>query len=281
MKTILVPSDFSPNANKALNYAAQIAKLSGASIIIVHVTDLTHASMNENVILPESFDKEIIDSANQKLDILVTATQEITNGKVEKQLYNGFITDALQQAAKENKADLIIMGTLGDSGVREKLFGSITAKIISHAGVPVLAIPLLYEWEPPQNILLAINHFKESPELLKPLIWIAGLLKATVNVTVFTDVDDADAVDFLQNKRDIELFCSNMQHANPQLKVLAAPVYGNHFEEAITNYIASNKTDLLGMITHKRNFLESIFNRSMTKKMSYHTNIPLLSIPVH
>ena len=65
MKTILVPSDFSPNANKALNYAAQIAKLSGASIIIVHVTDLTHASMNENVILPESFDKEIIDNAHK------------------------------------------------------------------------------------------------------------------------------------------------------------------------------------------------------------------------
>ncbi|HSN61899.1 MAG TPA: universal stress protein [Ferruginibacter sp.] len=281
MKTILVPSDFSLNANKALNYAAEIAKLSGAAIIIIHVTDLTHASLNENVILPESFDKEIIDSANQKLDILVKATREITNAKVEKQLYNGFITDAIQQAVKENNADLIVMGTLGNSGVREKLFGSITAKLISHVGVPVLAIPLLYEWEPPENILLAINHYNESPDIIEPLIKLATLLKAPVHVTVFTDELKAEPVDYLQNKKDITLFCNNMQQQHPHLNVIPTLVYGHNFEEAIKSYITKNNTGMLVMITHKRNFIESIFNRSMTKKMSYHTNIPLLSIPIH
>jgi len=281
MKTILVPSDFSLNANKALNYAAEIAKLSGAAIIIIHVTDLTHASMNENVILPESFDKEIIDNANQKLDILVKATREITNAKVEKQLYNGFITDAIQQAVKENNADLIVMGTLGNSGVREKLFGSITAKLISHISVPVLAIPLLYEWEPPENILLAVNHYNESPEIIQPLITLANLLKAPVHVTVFTDELKAEPVDYLQNKKDITLFCNNMQQQHPQLNIIPTLIYGHNFEEAIKSYITNNNTGMLVMITHKRNFIESIFNRSMTKKMSYHTNIPLLSIPVY
>lgn len=281
MKTILVPTDFSPNANKALNYAAEIASLSGAAILIVHVTDLTHASMNENVILPDKYDKEIIHNANRELEILATVTREITKSKVSYQLYNGFVPDALQLAAKENKADLIVMGTLGDAAIREKLFGSITAKIISHVAVPVLAVPLLYEWSPPQNILLAINHFNEKPTILEPLIWIAGLLKAPVKLSIFTNEAIAQPIDYLQNKRDIELFCRNMQHQHPEISIEATLIYGHNFEEAIKTYIAQNNTGMLAMITHKRNFLESIFNRSMTKKMSYHTNIPLLSIPVH
>ena len=281
MKTILVPTDFSLNANKALNYAAELAKLSGSKIIILHVTDLTHAAINENVILPENFDKEIIDSANKHLSILVSATSFITGGTVEQQLYNGFVVDAIQHACKENTVDLVIMGTLGNAGIKEKLFGSITAKIISHVDVPVLAIPLLYEWEIPKNILLAIKEFKEDPSVLNPLLEIARALHAPIHVSVFTDEVKAHAVDYLQNSRDLELFTTHMQAANEDLNIVTAPLYGSQFEEAITTYISTNNTGLLVMITHKRNFLESIFNKSLTKKMSYHTNIPLLSLPIH
>lgn len=280
MQTILVPTDFSLNANKALNYAAQVAKLSGAAIIILHVSNLTHSAMNENVIVSDRLDSDVLEKTHQELDILVSVTRDITQGKVEKQLYNGFVTDAIPQAALENKADLVIMGTLGNSGVSEKLFGSITAKLISSLEIPLLAVPLMYEWQQPKNILLAINQFSESPQVLTPLLQLAGFLKAPVHVSVFTNEDSAAAADYLQNRRDIELFCVNMQSEHPELTVIPAPVYGRHFEDAIKTYITENETGLLVMLTHKRNFIESIFNRSLTKKMSYHTDIPLLSIPI-
>ena len=281
MTTILVPTDFSPNAAKALNYAAELSRLVGARIIIIHVTDLTHASINENVVLPENPDKEIMRLANDKLEVLAKAAGEISGGTVEKQLYNGFVTDAIEQAAKENSADLVIMGTLGDTGLREKLFGSITARVISHVNIPVLAIPLLYEWEPPENILLAINHIDESPDTFRLLTELVQKLKATLNITIFTNEDKDGPYDYLQHRRDIEIFCKKMQQMHPQIKILPIPVYGHHFEDAIKTYIAENETQMLVMVTHKRSFLESIFNRSMTRKMSYHTDIPLLSIPVH
>lgn len=65
-----------------------------------------------------------------------------------------------------------------------------------------------------------------------------------------------------------------MQGANEDLHIVTAPLYGSQFEEAITSYIFTNNTGLLVMITHKRSFLESIINKSLTRKMSYHTNIP-------
>ena len=279
MKTILVPTDFSPNANKALNYAAEIAIISGATIIIVHVSDLTHASMNENIILPASIDKEVILEANRQLNVLATVTREITGGEVNYQLYNGFVPDAIQLAANDNNADLIVMGTLGDAGIREKLFGSMTAKVISQSTIPVLAVPLMYEWTPAKNILLAINNFKDSYKVLEPLTWLAGLLKATVHMSMF--IDDADSVNLIENKKDMEQFCETMKIENPGIDIIPATIHGQNFEDAIKLHIAENKSDILVMVTHKRNFLVSIFNRSMTKKMSYHTDIPLLSIPVH
>ena len=279
MKTILVPTDFSPNANKALNYAAEIAIISGATIIIVHVSDLTHASMNENIILPASIDKEVIHEANRQLNVLATVTREITGGEVNYQLYNGFVPDAIQLAANDNNADLIVMGTLGDAGIREKLFGSMTAKVISQSTIPVLAVPLMYEWTPAKNILLAINNFKDSYKVLEPLTWLAGLLKAVVHMSMF--IDDADSVNLIENKKDMEQFCETMKIENPGIDIIPATIHGQNFEDAIKLHIAENKSDILVMVTHKRNFLVSIFNRSMTKKMSYHTDIPLLSIPVH
>jgi K+-sensing histidine kinase KdpD len=117
--------------------------------------------------------------------------------------------------------------------------------------------------------------------VLNPLLEIARALHAPIHVTVFTDEVKSHAVDYLQNSRDLELFTTRMQAANEDLNIVTAPLYGSQFEEAITTYISANNTGLLVMITHKRNFLESIFNKSLTKKMSYHTNIPLLSLPIH
>jgi nucleotide-binding universal stress UspA family protein len=279
MKTILVPTDFSPNANKALNYAAEIALRSKATIIIVHVTDLTHASMNENVILPVSIDKDIIHEANRQLNVLATVTKEITGAAVDYQLYNGFVPDAIQLAAKENNADLIIMGTLGDAGIRENLFGSITAKVISHVGIPVLAVPLMYEWTPAKSILLAINNFEDPAQVLEPLHWLASIFKATVQMSIF--IDEAAAENAVRQKKEMELFYESLQKEYPDIDIHPATIYGHNFEDAIKAHITENQSDILVMITHKRNFLVSIFNRSMTKKMSYHTDIPLLSIPVH
>lgn len=281
MINILVPTDFSPNANKALYYAAELAKVAGAKIVIIHVTNFTHASMNEAVMLPQRLDKEVMDLANEKLDMLASDIREISMGQVEQQLYNGFVSDAIKQAALENKSDLIIMGTLGDSGLREKLFGSITAKIISHVNVPVLAIPLMYEWERPENILLAINHINEAPATFHVLTNLAQLLNVNLYITIFTNENKEGAAEYLQHRRDIETFSTRMQQQHPKLKIIPVPIYGHNFEDAIKTYIAENQTQVLAMVTHKRNFLESIFNKSMTRKMSYHTDIPLLSIPLH
>ncbi len=280
MKKILVPTDFSPNSDKALEYATEIARRAGATIILLHITEATHASLNEYVILEGDYDREIIANAKNRLEIMARAAREVAGVHVQYEVYNGFVPDAIKEATAKNHADLLVMGTVGDSGVREKIFGSMTAAVIGQSAIPVLAIPLLAEAEPPVNILLAVHDFTEHHETADAAFWLAELFKIPVYVTVFTDERLADAADYMQNRRSIEQFAVAMQREHPAISIEARPVYGSNFEEAIKTYIAANTTGILVMLTHKRSFLESLFHRSMTKKMSYHTNIPLLSIPV-
>lgn len=279
MKTILVPTDFSPNANKALDYAAELAKLSKAEIILLYVTGLSHASLNENVILQKDYDGELMEKTHRQLELLAQATRDVAGIKVTHQIYNGFVEEAIKEAAAKNKADLVVMGTVGDAAVREKLFGSITAAVIGNSAIPVLAIPLLFEWTAPENILLAMNDFYEAPQAVEMVFKIATLFNIPVLITVFTDENKAEATEYLDNRRNIEVFCKTQKELHPGLSIEAAPVYGDDFEHAIKSFIANKQVSMLAMLTHKRNFIQSIFHRSMTKKMSYHTDIPLLSIP--
>ena len=279
MKTILVPTDFSPNANKALDYAAELAKLGNAEIILLYVTGLSHASLNENVILQEDYDRDLMEKTHRQLELLAQAAREVAGIKVTHQVYNGFVEEAIKECAAKNKADLVVMGTVGDAAAKEKLFGSITAAVIGHSDIPVLAIPLLFEWTPPENILLAMNDFYEAPQAVDTVFKIATLFNIPVLITVFTDEAKAEAIVYLDNRRNIEIFCKAQKQLYPGLLIDAAPVYGDDFEHAIESFIANKNVSMLAMLTHKRNFIQSIFHRSMTKKMSYHTDIPLLSIP--
>ena len=51
------------------------------------------------------------------------------------------------------------------------------------------------------------------------------------------------------------------------------------YADGLQGWIDNNNIDILVMLTHRRTLIGTLFNSSMTKKMSYHTNIPLLAIP--
>jgi nucleotide-binding universal stress UspA family protein len=61
----------------------------------------------------------------------------------------------------------------------------------------------------------------------------------------------------------------------------SAHLTGEDFETTLQNFIRENDIDILVMVTYQNTFWSRIFNPSKTKRMSYHTNIPLLAIPAN
>ena len=110
----------------------------------------------------KEYNDRVIAAAQKELDNLRVAIEETEDVLVNTQLYQGAVKPAILKAISEQEVDLVIMGTLGKSGLREKLMGSITAAVMEKTTCPLLSIPLEYDWSPPRKMLVALRDFEEA-----------------------------------------------------------------------------------------------------------------------
>jgi nucleotide-binding universal stress UspA family protein len=280
MKKILVPTDFSPNADKALDFAVQIAKKAKAKIILIHACDLLEMSFKDNLLLKKEYNKKITREAREKLSLRRESIRNTEKLIIQIKLYEGLVTETILHASRLIKPDMIIMGTLGNAGIRERIFGSKTSGIMTRTTIPVLAIPLLSEWTPPSKILLSLTTFSEGKQtLIQPVIELATLFNATLTVFKFSEFPTIPLYKYKAVERAGKSYVKKLQSLSPALRSDFVHVDGYSFEKSIDRYIKRNKINMIAMITHKRSFLNSLFNRSKTKKMSYRVSIPLLALP--
>ncbi len=279
MNSILVPTDFSPNADKAIDYAVQIARLNQSTIYLIHACDNLDPLYIEGTMTHMEYNQKIMDGAFEKLDIRRKSIEETEGVLVNIQLYSGTVMDTIMIAALEHTADLIIMGTLGISGLHDRLFGSKTAALISESPVPVLAIPLEYDWGNPGKFLIAIKDVEEALPLLDPVFELACLFGAEVHITLFTDKDEGGTLYYMSDDRIITRAETKLKGQHKEVVIKKEHLLGDNFEESINDYIEKNGIDLLAMVTHQRSLLGRLFHHSITRKLSYHTRVPVLAIP--
>lgn len=180
MQNLIVPTDYSFTAKKALDFAVQIARKAQVEIIVVHACEMIDSVFTDH----QEQNQAITDKANVQLSLLkknIEATERLV---VNTRLYKGTVRDNIMQAAEEYHAAFIIMGSLGKTGLHEKLFGSKTAQIIGETTVPVIIIPPLYVWKVPEKILLAVNNFEENPDIISPVIKLAALFTASIHIAM-------------------------------------------------------------------------------------------------
>lgn len=281
MKKILVPTDFSDNATKAIDYAVVLAGKANAEIILLNVfTNVDTAFSNRKIIINE-YNKSLAENLMVQLkelqDIITVNNSTI---KLTNKLYKGEIQDSILQCAADENADLIIMGTQGASGLKKILIGSTTAGIIGNTTVPVLVIPREAKWNRLDNILFATRQLEVNDKIFIPILKLAQLDAAQVHIVVFTNTDDTEIGDYIEHGRLLNTYRKTLPVRYKEIKFKTEQLVGKEFDDIIDQYISDNKIDMMVMTTHKRSFWESVFNRSMTKEMSYHINIPLLAIPV-
>ncbi len=145
-RTILVPTDFSPCARRAVEYAADLARASGALLVLHHATELPFGVHGSDRIHPEGarepvrIDDYARNSARAHLDEeaawIGPGVQVITRAEL------GATVQRILDAAQELGADLIVMGTHGRTGLRRGLMGSIAERVVRAAPCPVLTLRL-------------------------------------------------------------------------------------------------------------------------------------------
>ena len=279
MKRILVPTDFSTTAMKAISYAAEIAKKTDATVFLLHVVD----NVTDIIIEPLAFDvKEqdtLIKNSLKSLDDLKqTVISTYPDIKIEAGVITGRILFSILDYAEDYQPDLIVMGTTGAGAIKELLIGSVASGIIGSTKIPVITVPAGFEMKEPDSILFATNHFEENAGSLDMITRLATLFSSAVHVVVYVDEDEA--LEYIKSQNKLDHYLEYLKKTYPSIRFKAEVLEGRNFEQTIESYDGKNDIDLIAMITYPKKFIERLFKKSMTKKMAIHSTIPLLAIPV-
>ena len=140
-KLILVPTDFSAPAARALRYAVALGSRFDAHLLVVYAdpfvppVDFTIGAAGVFDIARE----DLIEAAREQLQTFAE-TNISTAMPYDLRVVVGTPTDAIVAQVRESGANLIVMGTHGRTGLRHLLFGSVTEAVMRVAPVPVLAV---------------------------------------------------------------------------------------------------------------------------------------------
>ncbi len=265
MRKILVPTDFSDNANQALKYAIQLANKFGASIHLLHAYQITSGTgrlVSIDHIIHEDRVKEL-NSLLRRMKPELNSSASI-DGYVRK----GGSVDTICRAAEQLTVDLIVMGTTGASGMKKMFMGSTANNVIKRTELPVLAVPDDFHDFSLDNITISVDDQKvPEPYVLHPAVELAH--QFNTEVSLLHVVDHPDTESSIDPKLQEHLKQFGVAYTYFKLS-------SQDISKGIVEFVQRKNSNLLCMIKHHRSWFQGLFHTSVSGQMAFESKIPLL-----
>ena len=137
-RNIVIATDGSENTRRAIDYGIKFAKFSGATVHALHVMDTS--SVTQSWTAGKETMYELLKKEGQKAISKVKECGEASGVEVKEVLMEGHPSKEIIDFAENNDIDLIVMGTLGKTGLNRFLMGSVAENVVRHSKVPVLVV---------------------------------------------------------------------------------------------------------------------------------------------
>lgn len=273
MKTIIVPTDFSPVATNAMNYAADMAQAINASITLLHVYQVP-VSMTEVPVVMVSVD-ELKKGSEEKLKELKSGLEHISSGrlKVYTESRMGNTVDELEDLCQHLQPFAVIMGTKGSTGVERILFGSTTLTAIKHLKWPVIVVPPGKEYGKGIKKVGFACDFQQVVEST-PTDYIKSVVNEMHAELHVLNVDYEGKHFEPDTPEQSLLLHTLLEDMNPNYHFI------NHedIEDGINDFAEKNNLDLLITIPKKHKLLDGIFKPSSTKQLLVQSKVPVMCV---
>lgn len=270
MPKILVPTDFSENAERAIDYALLLFG-SDAEYHLVNTFEVPHSGLNMLISVADILEKDsqqLLDDAEEKI---IEKHPEL-DGKIGSHPVAGTPVIAIRKLVNENNIDVVVMGTKGASGLKEVMVGSVTANVFEHIDQPVIAVPENAPCREPKKILVTADDQMlmegKVPALLEEVskrfqseILILNVVPEGELVHVGNSPD--------QNREPIGSFAG--------LNFSMHYIENNDVNAGINQFIETHNVDLVSMLTRKTDLFSKVFGTSNTRHNLMHTHVPLLA----
>jgi nucleotide-binding universal stress UspA family protein len=176
--------------------------------------------------------------------------------------------------AKENNADLIVMGSHGSEGLKEIFVGSNTQKVVRYSDIPVLIIKEEIVDFDPQQMLFACDLKEENIHAFKRAKYISEVFGSELRLVYVNTPGDA----FLSTseiQQKILAFCDKVGFE------LLVAVYNDYsVETGVLNFGAESKADIIGIPTHGRKGISHFFLGSIGEDVANHSTLPVVTFKI-
>lgn len=277
MKNILVPTDFSPCSTVAHSYAAMLAEKTGAVINLITVLEIgqstpaTTGMVNVETTGDYQYMMSLMKLTQARMKN-VHNSKVFKNVEVNDHIIIGGASEKIVEASKKLKADMIVMGTHGMSGVSEKFIGSNAERVVRNAGVPVLSVKNDIKNPKIDKILFATDFSKEAESVLPEINKMADLMKAKLVLSKIITPGDYQSTS--ESEKEIEEFREKTGIYN----YIAQIHYAYSREEGIRTAAEAVGANMIAMGTHGRHGLAQLFKGSIAESVVNRAPIPVLTI---
>lgn len=274
MKTFIVPTDFSPEAENALEYACAVAGVLRARLVLfnsysfpVHASNarLSAASMESL----EEHNKELLQERAQRLSTQCNIQISYEYGLMVE------VSEELDKIVEKYQGDMVIMG-MAPKSLAQELFGNTTTSVIMKQKYPVLAVPSGATYSGLKKILFACDDLEKVPKnILTRIREMAAVLEAEVEVFHVKTKSNSWAV-----AATTPASSSVIDEGFEGISYYYKNVESTAVIAAIEQEVKNIQADLLIMMPRRYGFWDSFAHRSKTRMMASNNDVPLLSIPV-
>lgn len=272
METIIVPTDFSPAAKNATFYAGHLAKYFSSKLILVNAVSLPLAGYD----------------SYQPLDMIAalqaTAVELLEKTKSELISHLGYDPgieciaavgspyELIKEVSNNHSADLIVMGMTGDAGkLKEHIIGSNAVDVAKKIGIPVFVVPEKASYHTIKKIAYACDIENAEETWLHIAKYFCIIFNAKLELITVKETDEELASETLHNNPLIEKRFETIEHKSIFLK-------DRDVANALNVFIQLDKPDILMLNPKRHSIFQKMFTESVTKKMLFHSDVPLLVI---
>ena len=276
MKRILVPIDFSKEAENAARVAAHIARKTDSEIYLVHMLELPVTTVDPAEMNAISSEPQIIyfmKLAHEKFEKFIALPFFKGLKVVESVQFQHAFSGIIAESEKSN-IDLIVMGSQGASGLQEMFIGSNTEKVVRRSKIPVLVIKKEVDQFEVNDMVFASDFNKESKTTFQRVADFANLFDAKLHLLYINTIHNFNTTKNIEKR--IADFMKDFDFSN-----YTTMIYNDiSIEKGILSYARDIDADLIALNTHGRSGLSQLFNGSIGQELANHALRPVITFKI-
>jgi nucleotide-binding universal stress UspA family protein len=275
---ILLPTDFSKNSIKAINYARELYRNDTCDFYLLNVFSSTGQILESLMNMEpgsELFETAKLNSENGLAKVIdMIAMSDNYNPKHHFEVISTFNStlEAIKLVIEKKDIEMIVMGTKGKTGSKSKAFGSTAVQVMEKVrNCPVIVVPENAKVALPKEIVFPTNY--ENSYKRRELYYLKNIAKRSDATIIILHILEKDELDE-QQKANKQLLEEILKGCNYKFHDLS----NTSVMTAVKIFVESRDSHMVAFINKEHAFFGSLLTNPMVKQISQTLNVPILAM---